>query len=41
MVDDPNVDMISDHFYPPDDFLDRITRLADKTRGKKPFMVRV
>lgn len=41
MLQDPHVDIITDHFYPnlPFSFSDRLQHMATFTQGKKPFMV--
>jgi len=40
-LEDPNIDIVSDHFYPnlPFTFSERIDHVVSFTKGKKPFIV--
>jgi hypothetical protein len=40
-LEDPNIDLITDHFYPnqPATFEDRLDHMLAQTTGKKPFLV--
>ena len=41
VIEDPNVDILTDHYYPnlPFSFGERVDHMVSFTRGKKPFML--